>query len=67
MKKMPDKETIDKLLLITRHGSADPYLDLAIGTKVSCTMNLGNTNRYTFILSPCMKYVLSKILVYSIH
>ena len=41
MKKMSDKETIDKLLLITRHGSADPYLDLAIGTKVSCTMNLG--------------------------
>ena len=39
--KMPDKETIDKLLLITKYGSAAPYLDLAIGTKVSCTMNLG--------------------------
>ena len=39
--KMPDKESIDKLLLITKYGSAAPYLDLAIGTKVSCTMNLG--------------------------
>ena len=39
--KGPDKETIDKLLLITKYGSAAPYLDLAIGTKVSCTMNLG--------------------------
>jgi hypothetical protein len=38
---MPNKESIDKMLLITRYGSAAPYLDLAIGTKVSCTMNLG--------------------------
>ena len=38
---MPDKESIDKMLLVTRSGCAAPYLDLAIGTKVSCTMNLG--------------------------
>ena len=39
--KLPDKAAIDKMLLITRYGSPSPYLDLAIGTKVSCTMNLG--------------------------
>ena len=38
---LPDKHAIDKMLLITRYGSPAPYLDLAIGTKVSCTMNLG--------------------------
>ena len=39
--KLPDKETVDEMLLITRYGSPSPFLDLAIGTKVSCTMNLG--------------------------
>ena len=39
--KLPDRAAIDKMLLISRYGSPSPYLDLAIGTKVSCTMNLG--------------------------
>ena len=39
--KLPDKETVDEMLLITRYGSPSPLLDLAIGTKVSRTMNLG--------------------------
>ena len=39
--KLPDKETVDEMLLITRYGRPSPFLDLAIGTKLSCTMNLG--------------------------
>ena len=39
--KLLDKECVDKMLLVSRYGSQSPFLDLAIGTKVSCTMNLG--------------------------
>lgn len=37
----PDDSMISKLLKISKVGCAPPYLDFAIGTKVSCTMNLG--------------------------
>jgi PIF1-like helicase len=37
----PDAVTIQKLLKTRRPNCPPPYLDLAIGTKVSCTKNLG--------------------------
>ena len=54
----PDKEMIQKLLKIRRPNCPPPYLDLAIGTKVSCTKNLGtqiwSSKGQDVILDSCM-------------
>ena len=37
----PDEDTLKSLISISRHGCALPFIDLAIGSRVSCTKNLG--------------------------
>ena len=37
----PDNNTLKSLMDISRCGCAPPYIDLAIGSRVSCTKNLG--------------------------
>ena len=39
--KMPDNNTLKNLRAIVNKGSDLPYLELAIGSRVSCTRNLG--------------------------
>ena len=61
--KLPDKESVDEMLLITRYGSPSPFLDLAIGTKVSCTMNLGTQiGEHLSYVSICYKIYTRVIL-----
>ena len=65
--KLPDKEAVDAMLLITRYGSPSPYLDLAIGTKVSCTMNLGTQiGEHLSCFSICYKNLTGAILQHTL-
>ena len=38
--KKPNEDTLKSLITISRNGCAPPYIDLAIGSRVSCTKNL---------------------------